>query len=170
MNLPRDAESFWNVLILIILISLSKWISYTIESKFQLNLNRNSYIFNQENAFQNVCKMAATCIDLNVLTECLSRVNTSSFSVAYSVLCYALMPQLTRFDTSAFIDTRSSVEFIDSSSAVLDCFVPWTKYHFKSLILQVNIKKTYSISHSSLCLLMELGNLHALWWPLPAPV
>ena len=43
-------------------------VSLTLGNKLQWNLNRNEYIFIQENAFENVVwKMAAICLGLNVL-------------------------------------------------------------------------------------------------------
>ena len=40
----------------------------TLMKKLQWNINQNSYIFIQENAFENViCNMSAICIGLNVL-------------------------------------------------------------------------------------------------------
>ena len=111
-------------------------------------------------------------LDANELSECLclSRVNTWSFSLACSFLYDALMPHLTGFDTSTPINTRSTAIFIDSSSAVWDYIVRLAKSHYTSLISQENIKKTYSTLHPSLCLLMELGNLHDFWWPRAVPV
>ena len=40
-------------------------------NKLQWNFNRNSNIFIQENAFENVvCEMASICLGLNVLNVC----------------------------------------------------------------------------------------------------
>ena len=40
-------------------------------NELQWNFNRNSNIFIQENAFENVvCEMASICLGLNVLTDC----------------------------------------------------------------------------------------------------
>ena len=45
-------------------------VNWTLRNKLQWNLNRNSYIFIHENAFENiVCKIAAICLGLNVLTS-----------------------------------------------------------------------------------------------------
>ena len=56
-------------------------VNWTLGNKLQWNFNRNSNIFIQENAFENVvCKMASICLGLNVLNECLYQhtwVNTS---------------------------------------------------------------------------------------------
>ena len=46
-------------------------VNLTLGNKLQWNLNRNQYIFIQENAFENVVwKMAAICLGLNVLNKC----------------------------------------------------------------------------------------------------
>ena len=46
------------------------FVDWTVMNMFQWHLNRNAYIFIQENAFQNVvCKMAAVCLGLNVLIQ-----------------------------------------------------------------------------------------------------
>ena len=43
-------------------------VNWTLRNKLQWNLKRNSYIFIQENAFENgVCEMASICLGLNVL-------------------------------------------------------------------------------------------------------
>ena len=43
-------------------------VNWTLRNKLQWNLNPNSYIFIQENAFENsVCEMAAICFGLNML-------------------------------------------------------------------------------------------------------
>ena len=43
-------------------------VNWTLGNKFQWNFNRNSNIFIQENAFENVvCEMASICLGLNVL-------------------------------------------------------------------------------------------------------
>ena len=45
-------------------------VNWTLGNKLQWNFNRNSYIFIQENAFENVaCEMASICLGLNVLNE-----------------------------------------------------------------------------------------------------
>ena len=50
-------------------------VNWTLRNKFQWNCNRNSNIFIQENAFENiVCEMASICLGLNVLI----RINTFS--------------------------------------------------------------------------------------------
>ena len=49
---------------------LFRWIiiKWTPTNKLQWNFNRNSNIFIQENALENVvCEMASICLDLNVL-------------------------------------------------------------------------------------------------------
>ena len=47
-----------------------EFVDWTVMNMFQWHLNRNAYIFIQENAFQNVvCKMAAVCLGLNVLIQ-----------------------------------------------------------------------------------------------------
>ena len=44
-------------------------VNWTTTNKLQWNFNRNSNIFIQENAFENVvCEMASICLGLNVLT------------------------------------------------------------------------------------------------------
>ena len=43
----------------------------SLRKKLQLNLRRNSYIFIQQNTFQNaVCKIVAICLGLNMLNVC----------------------------------------------------------------------------------------------------
>ena len=43
-------------------------VNLTIRNKLQWNLNKDSYIFIQENAFENiVCEMVAICLDLKEL-------------------------------------------------------------------------------------------------------
>ena len=45
-------------------------VDWTLRNKLQWNFKRNSYIFIQENAFENVVwKMAAICLGLNVLSQ-----------------------------------------------------------------------------------------------------
>ena len=55
---------------------LNEWwfiINWTLENKFQWNLNKNTTIFILENEFENVvCKMMAFFASLGVLTYCLS--------------------------------------------------------------------------------------------------
>ena len=48
----------------------------TLRNKLQWNINRNSYIFIQENALENVvCEMASICLGLNVLKNLLALIS-----------------------------------------------------------------------------------------------
>ena len=54
-------------------------------NKLQLNLKRNSYIFIQENAFENVWEMAAICPSVNVLTYiALSQMSSDNIAKRHS--------------------------------------------------------------------------------------
>ena len=66
-------------------------VNSTLENKLQQNFNQNSYIFIQENAFENVsCKMAAIlswpqCVKLGKLAPTLGNVTTYCFATFHCI-------------------------------------------------------------------------------------
>ena len=85
-------------------------VNWTLRNKLQWNLNRNSNIFIQENAFESVvCETAAIlsrpqCVKLNKL---LNRRHKSSCEAA--VMCYAERQQTMVYEQSTWIEFKCSI-------------------------------------------------------------
>ena len=66
-------------------------VNWTTTNKLQWNVNRNSNIFIQENAFENVvCEMASICLGLNVLTRIIeAQLTAQLLKMIYGYLTFA---------------------------------------------------------------------------------